>query len=684
MTTQRIRGLLAESPPNPWMLSDLVLCDADGEIVGFVESLAGITAVPELIGKYISSSDFDVSYPSGPLPLYLIRKYEITEESMLVKLVYRLKHDVALFSDNSATAIEATTRERQRLQLEKLGVVKPTKRGFEVGVDGEMVNITSSWLANALVVNSTPDVHFRLQSGLEIEDIHPDYEYFLADFGSNDIVRIESLRERGEPRSLWHHDLLEIEELRNEHSITGDGVRVGILDTGISAGPGLVEKLQKYAYVDQEARLHLDRVAGEPSNLSHGTHVAGCIASDKYGLAPGVRLFVASVNNGVNGFSKWSQINTGLEWLVSEGVHAINLSLGGPGYRDDLDDQLRACQQRGIAVFAAVGNVLPGKTLYPGNSPLTVSVGAMAKSGELIVRSGSDGTKPNFVAPGEDIISTYRDNGFGSMSGTSQATPQATSIFAILKQYRPQATTEQIVDAMQRCSKPLARVPSERQGSGLLNLRASLEYLESLPADGALPQQVYREEFSNVSSLQVDLASAFVKVVADRNDNTTVVEVSDENSPLVRGVHIAMRNGALTITPVPSQIGSNYIITVNCPYLAYLRVSLASGIVQLEGRAQNVTVSTVSGDVTLGKSDQALGVQECLVKSVSGKIVAFVPSISGCAIEYRSLSGYVVVQPEFGSEVRYSGSGALGNPTASARYALQTVSREIRITEIGN
>jgi len=681
----RLEGFIIEAPPNPYMLAEQVLTDRDGNLLGFLDMVTfkGSDEARVLLGRYIYATDFDVDTSQGPLPLYTVREFELGDGDFTVRLVYRLRMRSLDRIDGDVGEFAAAARDAHVKHLKEIAELEPTQSGLLAKIGGHVMHLASSWLANAVVADGSPESHLRLQEQLEFTDFHPDYEYYLADFGQNDARRNWIFSEKTDPSVLWHHEVLQVEKVRAEFGLTGAGVRIGILDTGISPGSGLAPKLAGYAFVDQNARLHLNRPAAEPGSLSHGTHVAGSIVDSKYGIATDARIFLASVNNGAYGFAKWSQINAGLEWLVGERVDAINLSLGGPGYRTDLDEQLEVCRKRGIAVFAAIGNVLTGNTLYPGNSTLTTSVGAMARSGDLILRSGSDGNKPDLVAPGEEIVSTLRDGNFGPMSGTSQAAPQVTGVFALLREYRPDASTQQLLEAMIRTASSLPRVPRGSQGQGLIDLRACLNYLESLPASGGVPQEIARHEFADVEDIHIELASAVVHVVADRNDDRTVVEVSDNRTPLVRGIHLQTRNGLLVIYATPTQVGSDYVITISCPTIKHCRVRLTSGNAHLRGAINDVSVAVVSADVAVGDDESPLDVERCHLTTISGKIEVSVGRVDDCHIRYASLSGRLNVLLKAGGNASYSGAGTLGNSSAPTEYTLQTVSREMLIKELG-
>ena len=105
---------------------------------------------------------------------------------------------------------------------------------------------------------------------------------------------------------------------------TGNGVRVGIVDTGIVRS-------------HQDLRVYggYSSVPGNPSWIDdhgHGTHVAGTVAALRnnrglVGVAPNARLYAVKVLNR-NGSGSTSSVLAGLQWCINAGMNVVNLSLG--------------------------------------------------------------------------------------------------------------------------------------------------------------------------------------------------------------------------------------------------------------------------------------------------------------------------------------------------------------------
>jgi subtilisin family serine protease len=115
-------------------------------------------------------------------------------------------------------------------------------------------------------------------------------------------------------------------------------------------------------------------------------------------------------------------------------VDIINMSLGAPGAPpQSLHDVIIEATNKGIIIIAAAGN--DGKIVnYPARYDEVIAVAALDANGNMAGFSSRDNTVDS-VAPGVDIFSTFTNNQYAKMSGTSQAAPFMTGICALLKSF---------------------------------------------------------------------------------------------------------------------------------------------------------------------------------------------------------------------------------------------------------
>ena len=260
----------------------------------------------------------------------------------------------------------------------------------------------------------------------------------------------------------WGLKAIKIPELRKAYgaSIRGQGIRVGVLDTGIQAKHSEFRSvLGKIAFRD-----FVNKMPIAYDDHGHGTHVAGTIAGVKVGVAPQVSLVIGKIFDAAGGGSD-STILEGMQWMMNpdgnpeteDQPHVVNNSWGLdlPQEFNDIRKQehfrraITAWVGAGIAPVFAAGNSAKAPNGVPGGLPEAISVGSYASNGEISSFSSrgpnywTDGTskfrtfKPDFSAPGQAVISASPDNKYVTMSGTSMATPHATGAIALAYQVLP-------------------------------------------------------------------------------------------------------------------------------------------------------------------------------------------------------------------------------------------------------
>ncbi len=249
--------------------------------------------------------------------------------------------------------------------------------------------------------------------------------------------------------------------------VTGSGVNVAVLDTGIDPHPDLNVQ-GGVSFVPGES--------GSDDGNGHGTHVAGTIAAldnneGVLGVAPDVDLFAVKVLS-ASGSGSISSIAQGLEWAADNDMDVANLSLGSPSPSQTLEQAVNDASDSGVLVVAASGNSGTASLGYPARYENAMAVGATDQSDNLASFS-QYGEGLDIVAPGVGVESTYPGGGYDSLSGTSMATPHVAGAAALVKQQNPGWTNEQIRAHLNDTATDLG--DSFRFGSGLLDAENALQ-----------------------------------------------------------------------------------------------------------------------------------------------------------------------------------------------------------------
>lgn len=207
----------------------------------------------------------------------------------------------------------------------------------------------------------------------------------------------------------------------------GDGITVAVLDTGCPN------------HLDLNANLlpgiNCSGTGDVSDKQGHHTHVSGIIAALENGIgvvgvAPEAKILSIKVLDD-SGHSGFSQIADGIRAAIAAKVDIINMSLGAPNTPpDDFYTAIKEAYDAGIIMVAAAGNDA-GAVNWPARYDEVIAVSAIDNQGNL-ANFSSHGDQIDFGAPGVNIYSTYLNNKYAILNGTSQAAPFIAGVCALL------------------------------------------------------------------------------------------------------------------------------------------------------------------------------------------------------------------------------------------------------------
>lgn len=283
----------------------------------------------------------------------------------------------------------------------------------------------------------------------------------------------------GAPTNEWVLSMTGVDDLHAD-GITGSGVRVAVVDTGITASH------QEFDGVSVSWRDLVNNREEPYDDNGHGTHVAGLVTAQAVGdarepfvqgVAPEARLIAlkALPGSGTGGADASRDVANAINTAVNLGAHVIVLSLGSQPRLLELDRQVENAVNdaidAGVVVVAAAGNAEQGEdgsdceVASPANIPRVIAVAAVDESKEIAAFScegnntSGDGPlglterrdpnrKPELSAPGVAVLGPWPNRGCAAnaptgqgycvVSGTSQATPIVGGIVALLLQENPE------------------------------------------------------------------------------------------------------------------------------------------------------------------------------------------------------------------------------------------------------
>lgn len=295
--------------------------------------------------------------------------------------------------------------------------------------------------------------------------------------------------------------IIHLQEARKQQ-LTGKGIGVVILDTGIGYHPDLFPSgdtsgplIYFYDFIKHKTKYYDDN--------GHGTHIAGIIAGNGVysdglyrGIAPGVHLISLKVLN-QQGEGHIEHVLEAIQWILQHHeqyrIRIVNISIGstrGKNFNEDspLVRGVNQLWEAGLVVLTAAGNHGPAPSSIgaPGNSRKIITVGS---SDPLQYRNATDYSshgptdncikKPDIVAPGSRIISCHpmpytkkvsslhSNASYQARSGTSMSTPIVSGCIALLLEKYPSLTNKEVKLHLRNTALDLGFTHT-RQGWGLI------------------------------------------------------------------------------------------------------------------------------------------------------------------------------------------------------------------------
>ena len=307
----------------------------------------------------------------------------------------------------------------------------------------------------------------------------------------------------------------------SQYGVTGHGVGVAIVDSGIYAHPDIAGRIVASVDFTATAVANGAPVGGDPGG--HGTHVAGLVAGDGTasggaftGVAPGANLVDVRVID-ANGSSSVSTVLAGLQWVLANrstyNIRVVNLSLGAPESTSYLTSPLSAAVEvlsfAGISVVVSAGNGGPGAgtITMPADDPFVITVGAIDDNGTSALGDDSLASwssagpttfdalaKPDLVAPGRHMVSLRAPGSaldtlyperevtapgastadYFMLSGTSMAAPMVAGAIALMLERQSNLNPRQVKQRLLSTAQALPFGTPFTTGAGLLDAFAAV------------------------------------------------------------------------------------------------------------------------------------------------------------------------------------------------------------------
>lgn len=221
------------------------------------------------------------------------------------------------------------------------------------------------------------------------------------------------------------------------------------------------------------------RTANIMDDEGHGTHVAGIVQG------VGQDIFAATLEQAkikimplkfmnASGSGTTADAISAVYYAVNNGARVINNSWGGSNYSQALHDSLAYAYSRGVVVVNAAGNYARNNDtspMYPANLPVPSAV-SVAATNDYDTLASFSSYGPNTVdvaAPGVLIFSTYPNNSFRYLSGTSMAAPMVAGLAALIVREAPNLSGYQIKEKIMNSSDYVVNLKTKTKASSRMD-----------------------------------------------------------------------------------------------------------------------------------------------------------------------------------------------------------------------
>jgi bacillopeptidase F (M6 metalloprotease family) len=487
--------------------------------------------------------------------------------------------------------------------------------------------VRSFWIDNLVVVQARKNVIDQIARRKDVAEIFENFTVTLPPRPHEEALVVQT-----QPWDNIAH--IGAKQVWQSYGITGAGIRVGGLDTGVDIShPDIAGKMVTnnpadptypggWAEFDGNGNIIPGSVPHDSDQ--HGTHTTGTMIGGSasgwaIGVAPGAQLMHGLVIPGGSG--SFVQVAAGMEWIIDpdnnpmtdDGADVVNMSLGATGTFTQMIAPTDNMITAGVFPSFSIGNSGPGvsTTGSPGNVPSAYGVGATDLN-DVIASFSSRGpvtwnsppyvgtwTKPDISAPGVDIFSTVPGGGWehSGWSGTSMAAPHLSGTVALMRQANPSLSVDGIKQILAQTALELGAAGMDNDyGWGRVNAFAAVT--ASLAGVGTLDGVVSSSGGGFVQGARVRITDTGQQVFTDAGGHY--------NMKVVAGPHTVevSRFGYQTDTQSGVNVTADETTTLNVT-LTQLPSGTVAGTVRdantLAGVSASISVK-LAGQVVLTSS----------------------------------------------------------------------------------
>ncbi|MBR6940253.1 MAG: S8 family serine peptidase, partial [Clostridia bacterium] len=382
------------------------------------------------------------------------------------------------------------------------------------------------WVLQFASVEDTVNAYDYYSRLSYVSSVEPDYPVCVSETP-------ESVSENSERTFLsWGADFSGFGALLDEiegRQIETATVSVAIIDTGIDSTHELLKNRVDDTYFNVVDKDYLT-IGNTIDENGHGTHVAGIIADC---TPDNIRIRPYKVLD-KTGIGYVSLVTSGIFRAIEDDVSVINLSLGGKKHSPIQETAIEYAENKGILVVAAAGNQATTNPVYPACYESVIAVASIDENG-LLSKFSNYGEYVDISAPGTNIYSSFFDNSYKTLSGTSMASPFVSAVCALAKSIHLDYSNDMLKTLLYSSAIFSEKMETDGYfyGFGLLNAKGILEELPDNINDYIIPSPPVFSEKGGIytDSIEVGITSEHSETIYYTTDGS----IPDINSAVYDG-----------------------------------------------------------------------------------------------------------------------------------------------------
>ncbi|WP_035374251.1 S8 family serine peptidase [Pseudoduganella violaceinigra] len=390
--------------------------------------------------------------------------------------------------------------------------------------------LTADEFARDLKIHGAGKAHKLGQSNIHLIDVPHGSEKAIANkLKNNPHFKFAELDQRVEVAATTNDPYLGSEWHINKigantawDKTQGSGIIIAILDSGQDAThPDLIgNTVPGYNIYDNNSNT--------ADVCGHGTKVAGAAAAignnaaGVTGVAGKAKIMPVRIayNNSGSCYALFSTMASGVTWAADHGARVVNISYGNAPSSAAVQSAANYLRSKGGLLFVSTGNNAKDEGFVPTSTMIPVS---STDSADNLSSFSSYGAYTALSAPGSGIYTTVQGGTYGSVNGTSFASPIAAAVAALVMSANPSLSADQVQNILFSTAVDLGTPGRDSKfGYGRVNAAAAVQAAgasTTAPADAAAPL------VSIASPLAGSTVSGTVTVNVNASDNVGVSRV---------------------------------------------------------------------------------------------------------------------------------------------------------------